>query len=139
LSATRCFEHLPVSYAVARQRLTADFVTLGESQCFLANVPDAFRDLYSVWFQVGWCSSEIVALWFGWLDFLRRTIVLQRARIPRWGGVEAEPKTGRRLVDVPMRRRSFRSLSGFFIPVAASTATISSSSTAEAARCPKSG
>ena len=93
-----------------RQRLTADPLTLGEIQSFLANVPEAFRDLYSVWFQVGWRSSEIVALRFGWLDFLRRTIVLQRARIPRWGGVEAEPKTGRHLVDCSYAPGIFQTL-----------------------------
>jgi integrase len=93
-----------------RQRLTADPLTPEEIHSFLATVPEAFRDLYSVWFQVGWRSSEIVALRFGWLDFVRKTIVLQRARIPRWGGVEAEPKTGRRLVDCSYAPEIFQTL-----------------------------
>lgn len=66
--------------------------------------------MYSVWFQVGWRSSEIVALRFGWLDFRRQSIVLHRARIPRWGGVEAEPKIGRRLVDCSYTPEIFRVL-----------------------------
>jgi hypothetical protein len=90
--------------------LTADPLTPEEISYFLACVPEAFRNLYSVWFQVGWRSSEIVALRFGWLDFVRRTIVLQRARIPRWGGVEAEPKTGRRLVDCSYAPEIFQAL-----------------------------
>src|SRR5208283_4958930 len=93
-----------------RQRLTADPLTPHEIEGFLSRVPEAFRDLYSIWFQVGWRSSEIVALRFGWLDFNRQTIVLQRARIPRWGGVEAEPKTGRRLVDCSYAPEIFRVL-----------------------------
>lgn len=93
-----------------RQRLTADPLTPEEIQRFLSNVPDFFRDFYSVWFQVGWRSSEIVAIRFGWLDFTRQTVVLQRARIPRWGGIEAEPKTGRRLVDCSYAPEIFRVL-----------------------------
>ena len=93
-----------------RQRLTADPLTPDEIQRFLSHVPDFFRDLYSVWFQVGWRSSEIVAVRFGWLNFRRQTILLQRARIPRWGGVEAEPKTGRRVVDCSYAPGIFRVL-----------------------------
>lgn len=36
--------------------------------------------------------------------------MLQRARIPRWGGIEAEPKTGRRLVDCSYAPEIFRVL-----------------------------
>jgi integrase len=93
-----------------RQRLTADPLTPEEIHGFLARVHEDFRDFYHVWFQVGWRSSEIVALRFGWLDFVRKTIVLQRARIPRWGGVEAEPKTGRRLVDCSYAPEIFQTL-----------------------------
>ena len=98
--------------ASRRQRLTADPLTPDEIQRFLSHVPDFFRDLYSVWFQVGWRSSEIVAVRFGWLNFTRQTVLLQRARIPRWGGVEAEPKTGRRLVDCSYAPEIFRVLEG---------------------------
>ena len=91
-----------------RQRLTADSLTPEEIRRFLAHVPAFFRELYSVWFQVGWRSSEIVALRFSWLDFTRQSVLLQRARIPRWGGVEAEPKTGRRLVDCSYAPEIFR-------------------------------
>lgn len=90
--------------------MTADPLTPDEIQRFLLQVPDFFRDLYSVWFQVGWRSSEIVAIRFGWLNFTRQTVLLQRARIPRWGGVEAEPKTGRRLVDCSYAPEIFRVL-----------------------------
>ena len=93
-----------------RQRLTADPLMPEEIHGFLAKVQEDFRDFYCVWFQVGWRSSEIVALRFGWLDFVRKTIVLQRARIPRWGGVEAEPKTGRRLVDCSYAPEIFQTL-----------------------------
>ncbi len=96
--------------ASRRQRLTADPLTPEEIRGFLANVAEEFRDLYSIWFRVGWRSSEIVALRFRWLDFARRTIVLQRARIPRWGGVEAEPKTGRRMVDCSYAPEIFQTL-----------------------------
>jgi integrase len=92
------------------QRLTADPLTPGEIEQFLAKVPGAFRDFYSIWFQVGWRSSEIVALRFGWLDFDHEVIVVQSARIPRWGGVEAVPKTGRRLVDCSYAPEIFRLL-----------------------------
>src|SRR5579863_6885146 len=93
-----------------RQRLTADPLTPEEIQRFLSNVPDFFCDFYSVWFQDGWRSSEIVAIRFGWLDFTRQTVVLQRARIPRWGSIAAEPKTGRRLVDCSYAPEIFRVL-----------------------------
>jgi hypothetical protein len=65
----------------------------------LESVPDWYRDFYTVWFYLGWRSSEIVALRFGWVDFERQYIKLLRGRIPRMGGLEAEPKTGRRQID----------------------------------------
>ncbi len=45
-----------------RHRLTADPLSPEEIERFLAHVPDWYRDFYTVWFQVGWRSSEIVAL-----------------------------------------------------------------------------
>jgi integrase len=93
-----------------RQRLTADPLTPDEIGRFFSNVPEFFRDLYTIWFLVGWRSSEIVALRFGWLDFARRTVVLKRARMPRGGGIEAEPKTGRRLIDCSYAPEIFRVL-----------------------------
>ncbi len=99
-------EHNPVLRASSRrlrlsrrQRLTADPLSPEEIGRFLAHVPDWYQDFYSIWFQVGWRSSEIVALRFGWLDFERQTVILKRARIPRLGGLEAEPKTGPREVQ----------------------------------------
>jgi integrase len=60
-----------------QQRVTADPLTPEEIQRFLANVPDSFRNSYSIWFQVGWRSSEMVALRFGWLDFNRQSTILR--------------------------------------------------------------
>ena len=79
--------------------LHADPLTLEEVQTFLASVPSAYRDLYTIWFRTGWRPSEMLALRFDWLDWTRETVVLRRGRIPRWGGVEASPKTGEREVD----------------------------------------
>jgi integrase len=62
-------------------------------------VPDWYRDLYDLWFRVGWRPSELLAVRFDWLDFHRQTVHLKRGRIARWGGVEAPPKTGEREVD----------------------------------------
>src|SRR5215472_5975832 len=55
-------------------------------------------------------SSEIVALRFGWIDFDRLHLKLHRGRIPRMGGLEAEPKTGRREVDCSYAPEIFRAL-----------------------------
>ena len=99
-------DHNPVLRASSRRlrmsrrhRLTADPLSPDEIARFLAVVSDWYRDFYTVWFQVGWRSSEIVALRFGWLDFERQTVIIKRGRIPRLGGLEAEPKTGPREVQ----------------------------------------
>ncbi len=81
------------------QRLTASPLRPDEVARFLEKVPDWYRDFYIIWFHTGWRSSEIVALRFGWLDFRRQTVTLKRGRMPRFGGLEAEPKTGPREVD----------------------------------------
>jgi integrase len=120
-----------------RQRLTADPLTPEDIRRFLAHVPAFFRELYSVWFQVGWRSSEIVALRFSWLDFTRQSVLLQRARIPRWGGVEAEPKTV--WWTARMLPRSFGFLRKFAVALRAGTAIILSSPTMRVAPCRKSG
>jgi len=44
-------------------------------------------------------SSEIVALRFRNLNFARQVIRVDTGRMPRFGGIEAEPKTGPREVD----------------------------------------
>ena len=82
-----------------RLRMNSDPLMLEQVQRFLEVVPPAFRDLYVVWFRTGWRPSEILALRFDWLDFDRQTVMLRLGRIPRWGGVEAPPKTGPREVD----------------------------------------
>jgi integrase len=82
-----------------RERISANPLTSSEVARFLELVPDWYRDFYTTWFYLGWRSSEIVALRFGWIDFERQHLKLQRGRIPRMGGLEAEPKTGRREVD----------------------------------------
>jgi integrase len=82
-----------------RQRVTADPLTPVEVLGFLEQVPREYYDLYAAWFRLGWRSSEIVALRFGWLDRTHQTVKLRSARMPRNGGIEAEPKTGPREVD----------------------------------------
>ena len=82
-----------------RLRMNSDPLMLEQVERFLEVVPPAFRDLYVVWFRTGWRPSEILALRFDWLDFDRQTVMLRLGRIPRWGGVEAPPKTGPREVD----------------------------------------
>ena len=81
------------------QRLTANPLRPEEVSRFLGQVPEWYRDFYTIWFYTGWRSSEIVAIRFGWLDFRRQTVALKRGRMPRFGGLEAEPKTGPREVD----------------------------------------
>ncbi len=80
-------------------RSNSDPLTLDEVSQFLELVPDWYRDLYDVWFRVGWRPSELLAIRFDWLDSQRQTVHLRRGRIARWGGVEAPPKTGQREVD----------------------------------------
>lgn len=63
---------------------------------FLEVVDPWYRDLYEVWFNVGWRSDEIVATRFGWLDFERQMVVV---KLGRYRGYEAEPKTGEREID----------------------------------------
>src|SRR5262249_33940481 len=77
----------------------SDPLTVAEVKLFLSNVADWYRDLYDVWFRVGWRPSEILAIRFEWIDFHRQTVHLKRGRIARRGGVEAPPKTGEREVD----------------------------------------
>lgn len=76
-----------------RARSTSEPLTPAEMTCFLAAVPGWYRDLYAVWFRLGWRPSEIVALRFGSLDDARELLHLERERLPRWGGIEAAPKT----------------------------------------------
>jgi integrase len=83
----------------ALPRSTSDPLTVEEVKSFLDAVPKWYRDLYDVWFRVGWRPSEILAIRFDWLDFQRQTVLLKRGRIPRRGGLEAPPKTGVREVD----------------------------------------
>ena len=93
-----------------RVRVLANPLTAAEVTRFLQCVPPWYADFYTVWFYLGWRSSEIVALRFGWIDFKRRTVKLQRGRIPRMGGLEAEPKTGRREVDCSYAPEIFRAI-----------------------------
>jgi integrase len=94
-------------------RSNSDPLTLAELRKFLVAVPHRYRDLYDVWFRVGWRPSEILAIRFDWLDFGRQTVHLKRGRIARRGGLEAPPKTGEREVDCsydPAIFRAFRRL-----------------------------
>lgn len=93
-----------------RERVLANPLTSAEVARFLQCVPPWYTDFYTVWFYLGWRSSEIVALRFGWIDFERQTLKLQRGRIPRMGGLEAEPKTGRREVDCSYAPDIFRAI-----------------------------
>jgi integrase len=85
--------------AGSRVRLQSDPLTPFEIGEFLVNVPGFYRTLYEVWFRLGWRSSEIVALRFRNLDFARQIITVDTGRMPRFGGIEADPKTGPREVD----------------------------------------
>ena len=96
-----------------RERVSANPLTSAEVAQFLEWVPEWYRDFYTVWFYLGWRSSEIVALRFGWVDFERQHIKLQRGRIPRMGGLEAEPKTGRRQIDCSYAPAIFGALARF--------------------------
>ena len=82
-----------------RQRSLSQPLIPTEVARFLAHVPDWYREFYNIWFRVGWRPSEIVAVRFGWLDFEHQLVSLKRGRLPRWGGIEADPKTGPRDVD----------------------------------------
>jgi integrase len=90
-----------------RQRVTANPLTPSEVSRFLQEVPADYHDLYAAWFRLGWRSSEIVALRFGWLDHTHQVVKLRAARMPRYGGIEAEPKTG------PARGRLLERASNF--------------------------
>ena len=92
------------------QRLTANPLRPEEVSRFLGQVPEWYRDFYTIWFYTGWRSSEIVAIRFGWLDFRRQTVALKRGRMPRFGGLEAEPKTGPREVDCSYAPQIFAAL-----------------------------
>ena len=83
----------------ALMRSNSDPLTVDEVKLFVDAVPAWYRDLYDVWFRLGWRPSEILAIRFDWLDFHRQTVHIKRGRIARWGGVEAPPKTGEREVD----------------------------------------
>jgi integrase len=85
--------------AGSRIRSQSDPLTAFEIAEFLAKVPGVYRALYDVWFRLGWRSSEMVALRFRNLDFTRQIITVDTGRMPRFGGIEAEPKTGPREVD----------------------------------------
>ena len=76
-----------------RERISANPLTSAEVGRFVLSVPEWYRDFYTVWFHLGWRSSEIVALRCGWIDFDRLHLKLHRGRIPRMGGLEAEPET----------------------------------------------
>ena len=52
-------------------RSNSDPLTVAEVRLFLSNVPDWHRELYDVWFRVGWRPSEILAIRFDWIDFYR--------------------------------------------------------------------
>ena len=82
----------------ARHRSTTDPLTAAEMARFLKTVPQRYRALYLLWFWTGMRSSEIVALRWEDIDWARDTILIRRGRTPRFGGVEAEPKTGAREV-----------------------------------------
>jgi integrase len=107
-------------------RSNSDPLSLEEVNDFIGAVPIWLRDLYDIWFRVGWRPSELLAVRFDWLDFPRQTVHLRRGRIPRWGGVEALPKTGEREVDCSydpavfeafrrLKQRSVRTGTGEFV------------------------
>ena len=50
-------------------RSNSDPLTVHEVKQFLNALPEWYRDLYDVWFRLGWRPSEILAIRFDWLDF----------------------------------------------------------------------
>jgi hypothetical protein len=90
-----------------RARSQSDPLTPFEIAEFLAMVPAFYRTLYDVWFRLGWRSSEMVALRFRNLDFARQVIRIDTGRMPRFGGIEAHPKTGPWEVDCGYDARIF--------------------------------
>jgi integrase len=90
-----------------------DPFSLNEITAVMRAIDPFYRPLYSIWFMLGWRPSELVALRWQWLDFENQTITLKLARMPRFGGLEAPPKTGVRQVDcrfAPQIFATFRSL-----------------------------
>jgi integrase len=85
--------------AAARIRSQSDPLTPAEIAAFLGKVPGAYRTLYDVWFRLGWRSSEMMAVRLRNLEFARQIITVDSGRMPSFGGIEAEPKTGPREVD----------------------------------------
>lgn len=57
------------------------------------------RDLYTAWFRIGWRPNEVVALRFEGLHFETQKVEIRRGRYKLFGGGEATPKTGMRVVD----------------------------------------
>jgi len=60
---------------------------------------EMLRDLYTAWFRTGWRPNEIVALRFDCLDFATEKVEIRAGRYRHFGGGEALPKTGERLVE----------------------------------------
>lgn len=88
-------------------RAEPDPFTSDEVGRLLEVIDPAWRGFYRVWFGTGWRPSEIVALRFEWLDWERQMVAIRLGRNPRWGGVEARPKTGERIVDCSYDPRIF--------------------------------
>jgi integrase len=93
--------------AALRGRSQSDPLTPFEIGEFLAAVPGLYHTLYEVWFRLGWRSSEMVALRFRHRYVARQVIRVETGRMPRFGGIEAEPKTGPREVDCSYDPRIF--------------------------------
>lgn len=81
-------------------RSNCDPMTIEEVHKILGAMPRRYFLLYRLWFATGMRPGEIVALKPEDFDWSRKKISLERARTPRLGGIEDEPKTGKRIIDL---------------------------------------
>ena len=91
-----------------RRQVSADPFTPAEIANILKGIPLWYRELYAIWFRVGWRPSEIVAMKFGWLDFEQQTILVRSGRTPRWGALNVNPRPASVGSTAPTTRRYSR-------------------------------
>lgn len=73
-------------------------------------VPVWYRDFYTVWFHLGGVPPRSSRYASAGSTSINLHLKLHRGRIPRMGGLEAEPKTGRREVNCSYAPEIFRAL-----------------------------
>ncbi len=99
--------------SISKRRLgSANPLSTSEIAAFLDALPDeaklphgrtvsgdTLRDLYTAWFRLGWRPNEIVAIRFDGVHFDTERVEIRGGRYKLFGGGEATPKTGVRIVD----------------------------------------